>query len=176
MVKLWLQLKMFKRYCFWKIVFCFMLVYVYNTEARYVRKYIEPNFFIPKEDAFNKPEKLPPIMKLNYDKPVKKISRKNNFANEEKLAENENIFYSHNKPMIAVNKFNIPSYQLQFDDYSKDIEHINKYGYMPANENLEKILAEMNSNKLFKVYSNQNYKKSDVTSDFERILDQVVKN
>ena len=61
-----------------KILSIFFVVFLcclaFSVNARYVRKYVKPNFFVP-ENIFNKPEKLPPLQRNNDDKSVKKISR-----------------------------------------------------------------------------------------------------
>ena len=58
-----------------KILSIFFVVFLcclaFSVNARYVRKYVKPNFFVP-ENIFNKPEKLPPLQRNNDDKSVKK--------------------------------------------------------------------------------------------------------
>lgn len=164
------------------ILWCFFsVIFAFEVNARYVRKHISPDFFIPEYDNFNKPEKLPPIKKIKKEGTVKKISR---VDNEQKKVENsnnkENINTNEYKqtslPNIVDNSYTIPSYQQQFDKYSSDIEYISKYKTLPVNEDLEKDLADVNSDNLFKVVYKNNYKKSKVSSEFENLLKQVTEN
>ena len=146
---------------FFLLFFCHVdLVY-----AKYVRKNLKPNFFVPETDMFNKPEKLPPIIKIGYEKPVKKIS-----AND--VIEENNI-NKISKEKIVVNE-NIPYYQKIFDIYSEDMKFINKHKVMPINNRLNADLEAFNSDKMFRVDDNNDYPENKVTMEFERILKQVI--
>ena len=120
LVKYWL-IKMIK-----KIVFACLIVvaFVSTSNALYVRKLKEPEFFIPETDKMHKIEKLPVVEGLeNNKKEVKKD--------------------------ISFSK--IPPYKNKFDLYQKKLDEFVKTGVFPKDENLEKDMADMSEEKVFEV-------------------------
>ena len=59
LVKLWLmRTEMKKFFIGFLLVFCIIC----SAQSKYIRKQMQPNFFIPEESKFHKPEKLPPLV------------------------------------------------------------------------------------------------------------------
>ena len=104
----------------------FVVASVLSAQGRYVRKQMQPNFFIPAKDSFNKQEKLPPLVKKVQS--VKIFSEKQTLERETSAEITETA-----------------GYMTKFDDYSRDIEYFDNNGEMPQNLVLENDLAEMNS-------------------------------
>lgn len=103
------------------IIFTVLLILLCgDVGAKYVRKPVEPEFFIPENVKFNPPEKLPAFK-------IKKA---------EKTAENMVVNYD---------VTGVPNYKLKYNEYIDDIRTFYSTGEMPVNEKLNKDLAEMTS-------------------------------
>ena len=64
MVKLWLmRIDMVKKIVFICLLIAFCVGVSFSVHSKYVRKYVEPDFFIPAKDKFHQQEKLPPLPK-----------------------------------------------------------------------------------------------------------------
>lgn len=127
-----------------------------SAQGKYVRKQLQPDFFIPAKDQFNQPEKLPPLA----TEPV-------NMAEEQKTI---TVDIKNNSQEDT--KAGTPDYQTKFDKYNQDIADLSKNGKMPKNAELEADLAEMNSDDQKQVITKE-VSKSEVSQDFERIVDEI---
>ncbi len=140
MVKLWLM-KMKKII----ILLLFFVMISIRADAQYKRKIREPNFFIPEGSQLHKPEKLPQI-KLPEKEVVKEDETEDKAevdgTKQEIVANNVNVGKV-NKSLIDIRE--TPPYKYKYDEYIRDIESFYKNGVMPENAELEKDLAEMNS-------------------------------
>ena len=134
--------------CIAGLVLCFGA-----AQARYVRKQVVPDFFIPPKDAFNQPEKLPPLPKIQ---PVEQ---------EEDLV----------RPAESEMKSDMPEYQRKFAVYNYQMQQMSRNKILPENPDLDKDLAQMNSNELFEV-PREPYQDSEVTRAFGKILEQSLEN
>ena len=142
-------------------VFSFILVgVVVASQGRYVRKQLQPDFFIPKEDVFNQPEKLPPLPKKEV---VENVDEK-----IEKTVDNSEYIREESK------KVSIPEYQKKFDDYNRDISYINRSGEIPVNSSLKSDLDQMNSNDLFNVQKKELGSETEVSRAFMKILNKSI--
>lgn len=145
--------------------FVFTLLFVsvglsVTAYGRYVRKQLQPDFFMPKEVQFNQPEKLPPL--------PKKETIKNNSAEVMQTVDN---LESIQKKSI---QFYIPDYQKKFDDYNRDISFISRSGEIPVNLTLKTDIDSMNSNELFEVQEKELGPESQVSRAFMDIINKVV--
>lgn len=131
---------------FW-MLFLFVFLSYSISDARYIRKVREPDFFIPESDRMHKPEKLPVIEK----KQVKKIK--------------EDIFKE------------IPEYKNKYNKYLSDMEIFKKTGFLPYNEDLEKDLSCMETGKVFEVITDDvNTVKTKEQNDFYLLVKDIIKN
>lgn len=101
-------------------------VYAQNSDGRYVRKQLQPEFFIP-EGQWNPQEKLPPVVKPQPKVPTAAV--------EESV------------PQQATEE--IPDYQRKYQEYVEDLKKIDAQGTPPANQALQRDLEQMNSNEQF---------------------------
>lgn len=135
------------------LVFTVAIIYIHDSKARYVRKQLEPDFFIPKSDK-NKPEKLPmPVYLEGEEVTVKNARRGDVFVNEVDEPAEENRVQevmalpktSTQSPIKEEALEDTPKYQQKYNDYSNDIEQIGRTGTMPENPELQEDLEQMNS-------------------------------
>lgn len=138
-------------------------VWVWAQDKPYVRKQLQPNFFIP-ESAKSKPEKLPmPKYSEGQAESVKAVNYNDaaigRLEDEELIAEEE----------IRQDLQNTPEYQQKYQDYNQDLEHISKTGDIPENETLQKDLQQMNSDEPQEVVE---YPVRDVKAEFQKALDE----
>lgn len=130
------------------VIFSLLLLNPCLSDAqtnRYVRKNIEPDFFIPSSDKFNRPEKLPPIYKDGEK--VTGIEQKN--------------------------KDKIPEYQKKYEQYYKDLENVAKTGEVAQNQDLDKALQQMNNGEVFEVKETP-LQNTEVKDRFEKALEQTL--
>ena len=104
----------------------FMLVVLGSSnvsaeEKQFVRKQLEPSFFVP-ESVKPKAENLA--------------------LPKYREVEKEEFVGSNAKDNLEKS----PVYKKKYNEYSKDLEHIKQTGNMPKNDNLNKDLEKMNSN------------------------------
>lgn len=114
------------------------------AQGTYVRKQLEPDFFMP-EEVKSKPEKLPPVY----------VTKKQNVTD------------------IVSNVKIVPDYKQKYDQYTKEIEQIKNNGELPLNKTLENDLQQMSSNERFKV-EKKPYQKSSVQEEFDKVLEKVL--
>lgn len=112
----------------------------------YVRKSIEPDFFIPAGDKFNRPEKLPPIYKGG-----KKVTGTEPEENAEK-----------------------PEYQQKYEQYHQDLENIAKTGEIAPNPGLNQALEKMGKDDVFEVKETP-LQNSEVKIRFEKAVENTLK-
>ena len=108
----------------WKVVFFIFFLLISTTEARYVRKLKEPEFFIPEYDKMHKPEKLPKVKVASST--IKK---------EQKLKK-------------------IPDYKNKYNEYIADLAFFSKTKEMPENSKLIKDLEAMKEGSIFEISEN----------------------
>ncbi len=125
-------------------------------EGRYVRKMLEPDFFIPEEDKFFQQEKLPPVYlngKNITDPTTRKSAEKESVAGREANQEekNDNELSVKHGVQAKTNTGIEPAYRQKYDAYHQDLENITDDGDIPANSALDAALREMNSEDVFKV-------------------------
>ena len=125
-------------------VFLGMISGVVLAQSTYVRKQLEPDFFMP-EEVKSKPEKLPPVY----------VAKKQNITD------------------IVSNVKIIPEYKQKYDQYTKEIEQIKNNGELPSNKTLENDLQQMSSNERFKV-EKKPYQRSSVQEEFDKVLEKVL--
>lgn len=111
----------------------------------YVRKNIEPDFFIPAGDKLNRPEKLPPIYK-----------------------DGKNITNRKQDNVIET-----PEYQQKYEQYQQDLESIAKIGEITPNQGLNEALEKMNGNEVFEVKETP-LQNSEVKIRFEKALENTL--
>lgn len=127
---------------------------VISAQGKYVRKQLQPDFFIPAKDQFNQPEKLPPL-------PENKI------INE---AQSKTISTEQEVSEAAVEQ---PDYQNKFDDYNEDMEYLSTNGELPENDTLKEDLAAMDSNEI-KTVQPREAEPSEISREFEQTVNDVV--
>lgn len=124
------------------IVLAFLLIFcAASATAQYVRKLKEPDFFIPAGEAMHKAEKLPEI---------KMIPKEENKKTEEDevATKTESPKEVISQPKVASSlyeKKEIPVYKSKYNQYIDDVMRFYSDRVMPKNEQLQKDLAEMNS-------------------------------
>lgn len=132
-----------------------------TAHSKYVRKQLQPDFFMPEKVKFNQPEKLPTLPKKEE---ISKQAEKEPEAAvpaEDKKTERKQVSF-------------VPSYQQKFDDYNHDIDYISRSGEIPVNAALTADLTAMNSNSRFRVEAKP-YQESEVSRAFDKALAEVVK-
>ncbi len=131
-----------------RMIKIFVLIFIVSlsfvAQGKYIRKQIQPNFFMPNSVNFNKQEKLPPVI-------VKKQTI------EEKKSDN-----------IVVNKSinNIPEYKKKFDQYNNDILYLSKYKKLPKNNLVVRDLRVMNSDVLMDFNIDESINSSNELDEF----------
>ena len=128
--------------------------------GKYVRKQLQPDFFMPKEVQFNQPEKLPPLPKKEALENVS-VEIIDVVDNLESIQKESVQFY-------------VPDYQKKFDDYNRDISYINRSGEIPVNSSLKADLDQMNSDEIFEVQKKELGPESQVSRAFMDVLDKVL--
>lgn len=129
------------------VLFLFLFVFYSVSDARYIRKVREPDFFIPESDRMHKPERLPVIEK----KQVKKVK--------------EEVFKE------------IPEYKNKYNKYLSDMETFRKTGFLPDNEDLKKDLSDMETGEVFEVITEDvNTVKTKEQNDFYLLVKDIIKN
>lgn len=125
----------------------------------YVRKQLEPQFFIPEKDKI-KPENLPmPFYRSGEAETVKMVE---NEWGKSKQPTTEGMM-----DQLA----ETPDYQQKYDDYSRDLEHISQTGVIPENETLKEDLGQMNSAERKPVNRSLSQKR-DAKAAFDRALQE----
>lgn len=142
-------------------------VWVWAQDKPYVRKQLQPSFFMP-ESAKPKPEKLPmPRYTEGQAESVKAVNHNDvsgGRVEDEELAGNEEIMQDLQ---------NTPEYQKKYEDYNQDLEQISKTGEIPENEVLQEDLEQMNSEEPQAVVE---YPVRDVKAEFQKALDESLKS
>ena len=142
------------------VLFAIVIGLTFTSQGRYVRKQLQPDFFIPKEVQFNQPEKLPPLPKKEF--------LENNSAETSQPVDKMKSIRKESAQIF------IPDYQKKFDDYNQDISYINRNGELPVNLSLKSDLDKMNSNELFEVQKKELGPESQVSRAFMDVLDKVL--
>lgn len=133
-------------------------------EKPYVRKQLQPAFFIP-ESAKPKPERLPmPKYMEGQAETVKAVNR--NDATIKRVEDSEIVVDDN----LLVDLEKTPQYQQKYEDYSQDLESISSTGEIPENKNLEADLAEMNTDKR-EVVDKKPYQTRDTKAKFDKALE-----
>lgn len=132
--------------------------------AKYVRKQLEPGFFMP-ESAKTQAEKLPMPRYL--------------YGEEETIKAAKPEHEPQRLPAAAESKeyidddMEIPDYQRKYEDYSRDLEHISRTGEIPDNAALAEDLEQMNSDER-QLIEKKPYKPRNSKAKFDKALDQVL--
>lgn len=150
---------MHKKFTLWAILLIVSFGVSVTAYGRYIRKQLQPDFFMPKEVQFNQPEKLPPLSKEELF----------NAKLENMVATVDKSEFIGKKTEITV-----PDYQKKFDDYNRDISYINRSGEIPVNSSLKADLDQMNSNELFEAQEKELGPETQVSRAFMRILDKSI--
>ena len=142
-----------KKYFLFFLFCCFYFPIVCRAQQdeRYVRKMLEPDFFIPDTDKFNRPEKLPPIY-LNG----KKITAVAHQQSESSSLDSE------------------PNYKKKYKQYHNDLENVAINGEVKPNEELSDALDSMKDGDVFEVKEKPS-QESDVKNRFEKALVETLK-
>ena len=132
------------------IVFAAVLVFCFEADARYVRKTIEPDFFIPSEDRMHRPEKLPPLNKLFSDKKTKKYSAK------------------------------IPAYKQKYSQYLSSMAVFASTGSFLVDKDFDADMAAFEDGKVFEVEQQPAAVPAEMLSEEQRnfydMVDAIIKN
>ena len=80
-----MRIDMVKKIVFICLLIAFCVGVSFSVHSKYVRKYVEPDFFIPAKDKFHQQEKLPPLPK-NF---IKESDFRVNFNQYEKDINNK---------------------------------------------------------------------------------------
>lgn len=131
-----------------------------SAQGKYVRKQLQPDFFIPAKDQFNQPEKLPPLPEELLMEAEQRKQSAMVQTDEHKKDEDNKIVGT-------------PDYQTKFDKYNHDIAILSKSGEMPKNAELESDLAEMNSDDQ-KAVDDKDISSSETSQTFEKIVDDII--
>lgn len=137
------------------------------AQGTYVRKQLEPDFFIP-ASAKPKPEKLPMPRYLYGEEETIKNAKPEPEPQRipAAVAEEPNV----NNGNVLDGLEQTPDYQQKFDDYSNDLDHISRTGELPANPNLEQDLSEMNSSGR-RVIEKRTYQPRNAKQKFDKALE-----
>lgn len=152
----------------------------------YVRKKIEPNFFIPKS-AQPKPEKLPmpyykqPVIPAEettvpapQEQPLPVVEQTQNTApTTAAKAPAPVVAPTPAEKSVVQNLSDTPEYQRKYQEYLQDLEYIAATGERPSNANLDNDLKQMNSNERIKLDQKFNAKRN-VKAEFEKTLNQIL--
>ncbi len=159
-----------------------------KAQETFVRKKLEPDFFIP-ESAKIQPERLVmPRYHLADDlkksepqkpryvkvKPKKKVVKEPELVVRYNKQENINNEKNTNLQNIMDDFSNTPVYQRNYTQYSKDLEEIAKSGKIPYNEELEKDLARMNSEE--RIVFNKKPQQNTAKDRFDEALKNSLQN
>lgn len=136
------------------------------AQASYVRKRLEPKFFMP-EDAKVQPEKLP---MPRYTKGAETTIKEANYRDSEKEEEPAEIYDSAVEDEAETDD-SMPLYQQKYDDYSRDLEHINNTGQIPENRTLNEDLGAMDSERRVTV-AKKPYQVREVKAKFDKALEE----
>lgn len=134
-----------------------------SGEGRYMRKQLQPDFFMPEKVLFNQPEKLPPLPEVKKSSDMKKTAAV--------AAENNTVLKDEENLQTAAEA--VPEYQTKFDDYNRDIDYISRSGEIPVNARLNADLEQMKSNELFRV-TPKPYQQTAVSRAFNKALEDVL--
>lgn len=105
--------------------------------AQYVRKRVEPDFFMP-QGAINRPEKLPmPRYTEGQEVTVKEARPGDVFENE--VIDNPDADHADS------DMENTPEYKKKYDEYVKDLDNISQTGSIPESQALKEDLGQMDS-------------------------------
>ncbi len=139
------------------LVFAAVAGLALSAQSRYVRKQLQPDFFMPENVRFNQPEKLPALPRKKAVVVTEAPKQQSVVKQEEKAA--QNVF--------------VPEFQRKFDDYNRDISYISRSGEIPQNTSLAADLGAMNSNARF-LAEEKPYQDSAVSRAFDKALQQVL--
>lgn len=131
-----------------------------SAQGKYVRKQLQPDFFIPAKDQFNQPEKLPPLP----EELLKEVEQRKQSA----VVQTDEYKKDEDNKIVGT-----PDYQTKFDKYNHDIAILSKSGEMPKNAELESDLAEMNSDDQ-KAVDDKDISSSETSQAFEKIVDDII--
>ena len=146
MVKLWLM-PMNKTIT----VFLAMILFAAAAEARYVRKLIEPDFFIPADDRMHKPEKLPPVQKT---------------VSQDSTEEEKQVKFTE-----------IPEYKKKYSRYLADMAVFANSKSFPVNEAFNADMAAFTDGKVFEVTETADQKiTTGEQKSFYSLVDSIIKN
>ena len=149
------------------VLFVSVAVAAATGQGRYVRKQLQPDFFMPEKVRFNQPEKLPPLLKKE------EFSQKAEEDVAKAAAQNTAVSESGKSIRIQAEKEAVPEFQTKFDDYNRDIDYISRSGEIPVNARLNADLEQMNSNELFRV-TPKPYQQTVVSRAFNKALEEVL--
>lgn len=162
----------------------------------YVRKKVQPNFFIPQKDLTEqKPEKVGLPQYKRGETTTKHISVDDNLeaiadeqrqrfqAAEEKWQSSRRPFNTNTEkaskasktssptpPVEESNKaHDIPDYQTKYQEYLKDLEAISRNGTLPNNPGIQDDLSAMNSEQRIEIDKNFNANR-DIQSEVNELL------
>lgn len=137
------------------------------AQGTYVRKKVEPDFFMP-ESAKVQPEKLP--MPKYYKGQEETIKNAKPEPEPQRLppvaTEDDGI---NGDEGVLDDLENTPEYQQKFEDYSNDLEHINQTGQIPQNADLDSDLNQMNSSAR-RVVNRKPYQTRNARAKFDKAL------
>lgn len=137
------------------IIITFSGLICFNAFAQrpaFVRKQIQPDFFVPEIELKEKKEVLPTqfraalppkasVVKNNSENSVRKDNKE--IYDEETLDIDQYTYYSGSE--------RVSEYKKVYDEYIKDLKHLKKYKELPANIEKDRDLAKMNTERVFVV-------------------------
>lgn len=136
--------------------------------AKYVRKQLEPAFFMP-ESAKTQAEKLPmPRYLYGEEETIKAAKPEREPQRLPVVTENEEYLEDD-----VADDTDIPDYQRKYEDYSRDLEHISRTGEIPDNAALEEDLEQMNSDER-QLIEKKPYQPRNSKAKFDKALNQVL--
>lgn len=132
-------------------VFLAMILFAAAAEARYVRKLIEPDFFIPADDRMHKPEKLPPVQKT---------------VSQDSTEEEKQVKFTE-----------IPEYKKKYSRYLADMAVFANSKSFPVNEAFNADMAAFTDGKVFEVTETADQKiTTGEQKSFYSLVDSIIKN
>lgn len=132
-------------------VFLAMILFAAAAEARYVRKLIEPDFFIPADDRMHKPEKLPPVQKI---------------VSQDSTEEEKQVKFT-----------DIPEYKKKYSRYLADMAVFANSKSFPVNEAFNADMAAFTDGKVFEVTETADQKiTTGEQKSFYSLVDSIIKN
>lgn len=152
--------------------FLAILLLMQVAQARYVRKQVEPEFFIP-ENTLSRPENLPiPRYLSGEEQTVKQVvPERQQPKTVQKTLEDDLL----NETEDSYDENPAPDYQQKYEDYSRDLEHISRNGQLPENKVLTNDLAQMQSDQRI-IVKRQAYQPRNAKAAFDQALQNSLKD